>query len=54
VVPAVVPPDCVASPPLFGESTVTGALAVTGAVAAAPGEMPAEPICAAPDEPVVS
>ena len=31
------PPDCEASPPLSGEATVIGALAVTGAFAAALG-----------------
>jgi hypothetical protein len=51
---APVSPVCVASPPLFGDSTVTGALAVAGASAAAAGEASTEPTWAAPLEPVVS
>jgi hypothetical protein len=48
------PPVCAASPPLFGDSTVIGAFAVTGALPATLGETPTEPTCAEPDEPVVS
>ena len=48
------PPGCEALPPLFGEATVTGALVVTGASAAALGEVPTLLTWAAPDEPLVS
>ena len=51
---AEVSPERPASPPLFGEATVTGALAVAGASAAAPAEPSAAPTCADPDEPAVS
>src|SRR3954451_18907615 len=49
-----VSPVWLASPPLLGEATVTGALAVTGASTAtlAPGS--ADPIWAAPVDPVTS
>jgi hypothetical protein len=43
-----------ASPPLFGEATVTGALAVVGASAPALGELSTEPTWAEPDEPLMS
>jgi hypothetical protein len=51
LVPALLSPVVAAFPPLSGESTVTGALTVAGASAAAAGEAPAEPTWAAPDEP---
>jgi hypothetical protein len=49
-----VSPDRVASPPLLGEATVTGALAVAGAFAAALVLPSAEPTWAEADEPLVS
>src|SRR3954451_21702752 len=49
-----VSPLWLASPPLLGEATVTGALAVTGASAATPAPGSADPIWAAPVEPVTS
>jgi hypothetical protein len=43
-----------ASPPLSGEATVIGALAVTGASAAALGDVPTLLTWAPPDEPLTS
>jgi hypothetical protein len=54
VVEADVAPLWLASPPLFGEATVTGALAVTGASAATPAPGSTVPTWAAPVEPVTS
>jgi hypothetical protein len=51
---APVSPVRVASPPLLGEATVTGALAVVGALAPALGELSTEPTWAEADEPLVS
>jgi hypothetical protein len=48
------PPVWLASPPLLGEATVTGALAVTGASAAALAPGSADPTWVAPVEPVTS
>ena len=47
-------PVCVASPPLSGEATVTGALTVAGVRRRDAGETPAEPTCARPVEPETS
>jgi hypothetical protein len=49
---AEVSPDWLASPPLLGEATVTGALTVAGALAATLASGSADPTCAAPEDPV--